>query len=216
MTESYSIKRRENPFQFYASEFIGDIPNADELLTLDAEVGALVYVVNSGYTYIQAQKGDWKQLRAGKGSTGRPGEVGPQGPSGEDGRDGRPGEVGPRGKDGNPGQRGERGLPGADGKNGRNGTDGEPGLPGRNGLNGCDGQDGRDGLPGRDGARGYTGTNGEDGRGWIGGSYDYVTGQVTFKSDSGLEFKTDDLRGAPSPWANLTLQQLANALKPYL
>ncbi len=55
MTDSYTIKRRENPFQFYASEFIGDIPNAEALLDLDAEVGALVYVINTGYTYIQAQ-----------------------------------------------------------------------------------------------------------------------------------------------------------------
>jgi hypothetical protein len=162
MTDSYTIKRRENPFQFFASEFIGDIANADDLLNLDADVGALVYVINTGYTYIQAQKGDWKQLKAGKGSTGRPGDRGPIGPAG------------------------------------------------------VDGVDGKDGLPGKDGPRGFTGTNGEDGRGWQGGSYDYVTGQVTFTSDDGLTFKTGDLRGAPSPWANLSIEQLAKALKPYL
>ena len=216
MTDSYTIKRRENPFQFFASEFIGDITNADELLNLDADVGALVYVINTGYTYIQAQKGDWKQLKAGKGSTGRPGDRGPIGPPGIDGVDGQEGSQGRPGRDGNVGPRGERGLPGSDGKDGRNGIDGEPGLPGRNGKNGVDGLDGKDALPGKDGPRGFTGTNGEDGRGWQGGSYDYVTGQVTFTSDDGLTFKTGDLRGTPSPWANLSIEQLAKALKPYL
>ena len=214
--ESYTIKKRENPFQFYASEFLGDIPNTEALANLDVDVGALVYVVNSGYTYIQAQKGDWKQLKAGKGSTGRPGERGPIGPSGLNGKDGSVGPRGPAGRDGHPGLTGERGLPGADGKDGRNGLNGEPGLPGQNGKNGVDGLDGKDGLPGKDGPRGFTGTNGEDGRGWQGGSYDYVTGQVTFTSDDGLTFKTGDLRGTPSPWANLSIEQLAKALKPYL
>ena len=216
MTESYTIKRRENPFQFFASEFIGDIPNAESLLDLDAEVGALVYVINTGYTYIQAQKGDWKQLKSGKGSTGRPGDRGPIGPAGVDGVDGKEGPQGPSGRDGNVGSKGERGLSGSHGKNGHNGIDGEPGLPGRNGKNGVDGVDGKDALPGKDGPRGFTGTNGEDGRGWRSGKYDYVTGQVTFISDDGLTFKTGDLRGAPSPWANLSIEQLAKALKPYL
>jgi hypothetical protein len=74
MTESYSIKRRENPFQFFATEFIGDVPNYDELLNIDVPVGAVAYVVNSGYSYIQARRGDWKQLKAGKGSTGLTGD----------------------------------------------------------------------------------------------------------------------------------------------
>jgi len=215
-TESYTIKRRENPFQFFASEFIGDIPNAEALLDLDAEVGALVYVINTGYTYIQAQKGDWKQLKAGKGSTGRPGDRGPIGPAGANGVDGKTGAEGEQGRAGSPGQKGERGLPGIDGKPGHDGVNGEPGLPGLNGKNGADGRDGKDGQDGRQGPRGFTGTNGEDGRGWQGGSYDYVTGQVTFTSDDGLTFKTGDLRGAPSPWANLSIEQLAKALKPYL
>lgn len=216
MTDSFTIKKRQNPFQFFASEFIGDVPTIEALQEVDAEVGSLCYVVNNGYTYIQARKGDWKQLKAGKGTTGRTGDrgpVGPQGPPGKDGKDGvdgRPGAIGPLGP------QGQRGLPGADGVNGRNGVDGEPGLPGRNGKNGVDGLDGKDGQPGKQGPRGYTGTNGEDGRGWQGGSYDYVTGQVTFTSDDGLTFKTGDLRGAPSPWANLSIEQLAKALKPYL
>ena len=94
MTESYSIKKRENPFQFFASEFLGDMPNIEALYSLDAKVGALAYVINTGYTYIQAQKGDWKQLKAGKGSTGRPGDRGPEGPAGRDGVDGKEGPQG--------------------------------------------------------------------------------------------------------------------------
>ena len=216
MTDSYTIKKRENPFQFYATEYYGDVPNIEALQALDAKVGAWAYVVNSGYSYIQAQKGDWKQLKAGKGSTGRPGDRGPEGPRGRDGADGKEGPEGRPGRDGRAGSKGERGIPGTNGKDGRNGIDGEPGLPGRNGKNGVDGLDGKDGLPGKDGPRGFTGTNGEDGRGWQGGKYDYVTGQVTFISDDGLTFKTGDLRGAPSPWANLSIEQLAKALKPYL
>lgn len=216
MTDSFTIKKRQNPFQFHASEFLGDVPNTEALQALDAEVGALCYVVNNGYTYIQARKGDWKQLKAGRGTTGAQGERGPIGPQGKPGEDGLPGATGPAGRDGRAGSNGQRGNPGKDGTSGRDGRDGEPGLPGRNGKNGVDGLDGKDGLPGKDGPRGFTGTNGEDGRGWQGGSYDYVTGQVTFTSDDGLTFKTGDLRGAPSPWANLSIEQLAKALKPYL
>lgn len=215
MTDSYSIEKRVNPFQFYASEFLGDVPNTDELFELDAPIGAMCYVVNTGYTYIQAHKGDWKQLKAGKGSTGRTGERGPVGAMGPPGKDGLSIEGRP-GRDGRPGHRGYRGLPGADGVNGTNGRNGAPGIDGKDGKDGKDGHHGKDGLPGKTGPRGFTGTNGEDGRGWIGGEYDHVTGQVTFTSDDGLTFKTGDLRGAPSPWGNLSLEQLANALRPYL
>lgn len=216
MTDSYTIPKRENPFQFHASEFLGDVANTDELFALDAPVGALCYVVNNGYTYIQAREGDWKQLKAGKGSTGRPGERGPEGPPGKNGKDGAQGPEGRPGRNGAQGPKGDRGEPGKDGKDGVNGRDGLPGLPGQNGANGADGRDGKDGQHGKDGQRGLTGTNGEDGRGWTGGKYDHVTGVVTFTSDDGLTFKTGDLRGAPSPWANMTIEQLANALKPYL
>lgn len=213
---SYRIQKRENPFQFHATEFLGDFPTFDHVQELDAPVGALAYVVNNGYCYIQARKGDWKQLKMGKGSTGRTGDRGPQGLQGAPGSDGKDGLDGCNGRDGTTGPRGPQGAPGEAGKDGRPGRDGEPGLPGLTGKNGCDGRDGKDGLPGKDGKRGFTGTNGEDGRGWQGGSYDYVTGQVTFTSDDGLTFKTGDLRGTPSPWANLSIEQLANALKPYL
>lgn len=46
---------------------------------------------------------------------------------------------------------------------------------------------------GKDGA---DGSNGADGKGFTGGSYDASTGIVTFTSDDGLGFVTDDLRGA--------------------
>ena len=216
MTESYSIRKRENPFQFFASEFIGDVFNLADLQEVEAEVGALCYVTSTGYSYIQARKYDWKQLKAGKGSTGKDGDRGEQGLQGTAGKNGERGPEGKPGRDGAVGPRGERGLPGKDGTNGSSGRDGLPGLPGQNGKNGADGRDGKDGQHGKDGSRGLTGTNGEDGRGWIGGKYDHVTGQVTFTSDDGLTFKTGDLRGAPAPWANLSLEQLAKALKPYL
>ena len=38
-------------------------------------------------------------------------------------------------------------------------------------------------------------TPGDKGDGWTGGSYDDTTGKVTFTSDDGLGFSTDDLRG---------------------
>lgn len=41
------------------------------------------------------------------------------------------------------------------------------------------------------------GAPGQDGAGWTGGSYDPLTGVVTFSSDDGLDFVTGDLRGAP-------------------
>ena len=216
MSSSYQIQKRENPFQFHASEFLGDFPNLDTLYQLDAEVGALAYVINTGYTYILARPGDWKQLKAGKGSTG------PQGPQGKPGPMGVPGRDGINGMDGPIGPVGPRGFTG---KAGRDGVDGRPGAPGRDGKDGADGKDGKDGInglngkdgePGKMGPRGLTGTNGEDGQGWTGGEYNYETGVVTFHSADGLGFSTGDLRGAPSPWAHMSLEQLANALKPYL
>ena len=39
-------------------------------------------------------------------------------------------------------------------------------------------------------------TPGEDGKGWTGGSYDDETGIVTFTSNDGLGFSTDDIRGS--------------------
>lgn len=40
------------------------------------------------------------------------------------------------------------------------------------------------------------GGSGDDGKGWTSGTYDIGTGMVTFASDDGLGFTTDDLRGA--------------------
>lgn len=216
---TYRILPRENPFEFHASEFVGDVPNLDQLYMLEAPVGTLAYVINTGYTYIQARPGDWKQLKAGKGTTGRSGPPGVAGKDGRDGRDGINGKKGPQGPVGPAGLQGPAGrdgvdgltgVPGRDGAPGRDGVDGERGKPGR------DGRDGEDGERGKQGPRGYAGTNGEDGRGWVGGDYDHVTGRVTFKSNDGLTFSTGDLRGAPAPWGHLSLEQLAQALKPYL
>ena len=44
MTQQYTIKQRENPFQFHASEFLGDFPNLASLQQVDAKDGALAYV----------------------------------------------------------------------------------------------------------------------------------------------------------------------------
>lgn len=213
---SYNIKKRENPFQFHASEFIGDVPNIEILHATEAPVGALCYVVNTGYTYIQARPGDWKQLKAGRGTTGERGPEGRPGAPGMDGRDGRDGIDGRDGKDGSQGPTGKRGDTGKTGNRGPQGLPGKDGKDGTDGRDGLGGTNGAPGAPGREGPRGLTGTNGEDGRGWSSGNYDHETGKVTFKSDDGLGFQTGDLRGAPSPWAHMSIEQLANALKPYL
>ena len=213
---TFRIQQRENPFQFHASEFVGDVPSLDHLYELDAPVGSLAYVINTGYSYIHARPGDWKQLKAGKGTTGATGAPGAAGRDGRDGRDGIDGKQGPKGPIGPMGRQGPPGRNGVDGLPGKPGCDGQPGRDGVDGERGEPGLNGKDGEPGKQGPRGYTGTNGEDGRGWIGGEYDHVSGKVTFKSDDGLTFSTGDLRGAPSPWAHMSLEQLAQALKPYL
>jgi hypothetical protein len=48
------------------------------------------------------------------------------------------------------------------------------------------------------------GGEGEDGKGWTGGSYSDATGIVTFTSDDGLGFVTDDLRGSDGTSVDLT------------
>lgn len=48
------------------------------------------------------------------------------------------------------------------------------------------------------GIKGNDGANGANGAGFTGGSYDAATGKVTFTSDDGLGFSTDDLRGSGS------------------
>lgn len=55
------------------------------------------------------------------------------------------------------------------------------------------------GPVGNTGSPGSPGTAGQDGDGWTGGSYNPATGQVTFTSDDGLGFTTDDLRGGTGP-----------------
>ena len=216
MTQQYQIQKRENPFQFHASEFLGDVPTLEHLYELDAKTGALAYVINTGYTYIQARPGDWKQLKAGKGTSGPRGPQGERGPIGFPGRDGKNGLQGSTGPAGPTGPQGPKGRDGEDGRNGAPGRDGADGVDGKDGKDGIIGRDGVDGKQGPVGPRGLTGTNGEDGCGWTRGEYNYETGVVTFHSDDGIGFSTGDLRGAPSPWAHMSLEQLANALKPYL
>jgi hypothetical protein len=47
-------------------------------------------------------------------------------------------------------------------------------------------------------SKGVQGNDGANGAGFTGGSYDAATGKVTFTSDDGLGFSTDDLRGSGS------------------
>ena len=193
MTDSYTIKPRPKFDGFYVTEFLGDVATRDELFALDAPIGSLCYVVETGYTYILAHKHDWKQLKAGKGSTGRTGRPGAQGEKGDVGPAGPQGPEGPEGKPGARGPKGERGLRGAQG------------IPGPVGPQGpAHGRDGRDGRDGKD-AIGIEGLG-----------YDQESGQVIINTSDGKTFKTGDLRGAPSPWSHLSIEQLANALKPYL
>lgn len=51
-------------------------------------------------------------------------------------------------------------------------------------------------LPGVQGPAGANGAPGDNGDGFTGGSYDVLTGIVTFTSNDGLGFSTGDLRGA--------------------
>lgn len=48
---------------------------------------------------------------------------------------------------------------------------------------------------GQDGSNGTNGSNGTDGDGWTDGSYNSITGKVTFLSNDGLGFVTGDLKG---------------------
>ena len=73
MPDLVTIKERKNPFEFHASEFLGDVPSLEHLeLMTDAPVGALCYVINTGYTYLQARPGDWKQLKLDEDQLVRP------------------------------------------------------------------------------------------------------------------------------------------------
>ena len=214
---TYNIEPRENPFQFYASEFIGDIPTVDDLYSLEAPVGSLAYVIDNGLTYIQAYPGIWKHLQAGKGSTGSRGLQGREGCPGAPGRDGKTGRDGLRGIQGLPGLEGQPGRNGVNGRDGLNGRDGTDGKDGKSGAPGLPGKDGIDGQPGKVGSTGKPGQDGKDGKGWVGGLYDHESGRVIFKSNDGLSFMTGDLRGAPAPLARFeTLKELAEALRPFL
>jgi hypothetical protein len=59
------------------------------------------------------------------------------------------------------------------------------------------------------------GDDGDDGKGWTSGAYNPSSGVVTFSSDDGLGFSTQDLRGAPGTpgsdfqYSDFTTEQLA-------
>jgi len=67
------------------------------------------------------------------------------------------------------------------------------------------------GVVGPAGAVGDTGPQGDDGLGFTGGSYDSLTGIVTFTSDDGLGFSTTDLRGADGTAAPSLLESATSS-----
>jgi len=150
---------------------IGNVTNLTTGIKLDH---ATKKVLELGPDYTPV---DMKTLATGGGGSSEPGVPGVPGP------------IGPRGR---PGTTGEAGQDGADGQDG---APGAPGADGQDGAPGADGQDGAPGAPGAPGADGQDGAPGADGLGWTSGSYDPVTGIVTFTSDDGLGFVTTDLRG---------------------
>ena len=191
--KTYNIGPRADRFQLDALPLLDDVQDTKDLLELDAAVGSVCYVVSSGKLLVQVRRGDWKQLKVGRGTQGDPGpkgDVGPAGPQGVDGIQGPRGDTGPQGIPGNQGPRGEQGPPGPTGAQGPSG--------GRDGVDGRDGRDGKDGV-GIDAMK-----------------YDQESGRVKITLTDGKSLVTDDLRGAPSPWSHLSIEQLANALKPYL
>ena len=78
---------------------------------------------------------------------------------------------------------------------GPQGPTGPTGATGPAGPTGPQGPTGADGPTGATGPQGATGPAGADGTGWTGGTYNPSTGIVTFTSNDGLGFSTDDLRG---------------------
>ena len=155
------------------------------------------------------------------GTTGATGPVGEQGSTGL----GATGEIGPVGTTGATGLTGLTGGQGATGIIGPQGGTGATGTTGATGpgwtgatyvpstgqveffsnfaylqfetgdLRGATGVIGPIGATGSTGPVAATGTTGATGPGFTGGSYDNNTGIVTFTSDDGLGFETDDIRG---------------------
>lgn len=124
--------------------------------------------------------------------------IGPfRGPKGDQGDQGIQGIEGPQGVQGIEGPQGIQGIPGPAGADST-----VPGPEGPEGPEGPIGLTGPEGPPGADsvvpGPQGIQGLPGVDGLGWTGGSYDELTGTITFTSDDGLEFTTPDLRSGSS------------------
>jgi len=80
------------------------------------------------------------------------------------------------------------------GPQGPAGADGAAGPAGPAGADGATGPQGPAGPTGPVGPTGETGPAGADGLGWTGVTYDSSTGRITFTSDDGLDYVTDDLR----------------------
>lgn len=109
----------------------------------------------------------------------------------------------PTGPQGNPGPTGETGAPGAPGDTGRGVTSLELSSLTNNQYNLLAGfSDDTAGaaktVVGSIAAP-ANGVNGTDGKGFTGASYNSNTGIITFNSDDGLGFTTDDLRGPQGP-----------------
>jgi hypothetical protein len=106
----------------------------------------------------------------GSGLTDVPASIGATGATGPTGPVGPLGLLGPRGPKGDPG--------------------------GATGIQGDVGERGTTGATGATGIQGLIGTTGATGDGFTGGSYNSSNGTVTFTSDDGLGFVTEDLRGS--------------------
>ena len=91
---------------------------------------------------------------------------------------------------------GPDGPVGPDGNDGADGADGKSAyeLAVENGFVGTEAE-WLDSLKGEDGTDGIIGVDGVDGKGWTDGLYNPDTGIITFESDDGLGFTTEDLRG---------------------
>ena len=99
------------------------------------------------------------------GPEGRPGDRGPAGPPGTEGEAGPVGAIGPTGPAGPQGERGLQGLAGPAGQIGPAGLPGNNGLPGPPGPTGAQGPEGERGIPG---AIGPVGPEEPCGRHWTG------------------------------------------------
>lgn len=146
----------------------------DDLLTSDSVLdpsklqGSSPY--GTGFVALRDRQGalDYLNITAEMlqpGIAGPQGDIGPQGPKGDDGAQGPLGPVGPQGADG---VKGDTGLPGKDGAVGPEGPQGKNGAPG------AQGPEGPQGIPG---TQGPIGPIGPAGLNWK-GAYEDATAYV--------------------------------------